>query len=84
VTNDFVAPLGFDHLRCKSNATDTAAEILEHITVGALADNMAEAKVADMVTGRAQAYGIQQIRVALDLKNILMLINTSDCNTEWI
>ena len=49
VTDPFVLPFRFNHLRGKSNPAYPAADILFQAAVGTLADNMAEAEVADAV-----------------------------------
>ncbi len=61
MTDPFILPLRFNHLRRKGDATDTAADIFLQIAVGTLADDMTETKVADAVLRGTQPHTVEEI-----------------------
>jgi hypothetical protein len=59
VTDHLIASFRLYHLWSKCDPRDTATDILQKITVGALADDMTKAEVADVIFRGTQTYYIE-------------------------
>jgi len=83
VTDPFILPFRLNHLRGKGDTTDAAADILFEIAVGTLADDVAEAEIADTVAGGTQSHTVEQISVAVDIEDDLLLPVALDADRKW-
>jgi hypothetical protein len=82
MTDPFILSFRFYHLRGKGDATDTAADVLLKITVGTLADDMTETKVTYAVFRGTEPHTVEEIGIAIDLKEDLFLPASLNAHLE--